>query len=82
MIRRKPELEKWRGGQPGGPENPLGARALYLFQNGNDTGYRIHGSPEWWSIGQSMSSGCVRMINQDVIDLYNRVDGRTPVVVA
>ena len=82
MIRRKPELEKWRGGQPGGPENPLGARALYLFQNGNDTGYRIHGSPEWWSIGQSMSSGCVRMINQDVIDLYNRVNGKTEVVVA
>ncbi|MCR5859856.1 L,D-transpeptidase [Mesorhizobium sp. J428] len=82
MIARKPELEKWRGGQPGGPENPLGARALYLFKDGNDTGYRIHGSPEWWSIGQNMSSGCIRMINQDVIDLYNRVPPKSTVVVA
>jgi len=82
MIKRNPELEKWRGGQPGGPDNPLGARALYLFQNGVDTGYRIHGSPEWWSIGQNMSSGCIRMINQDVIDLYQRVGPKTEVVVA
>jgi lipoprotein-anchoring transpeptidase ErfK/SrfK len=81
MIKRQPELEKWRGGQPGGLKNPLGARALYIFQNGQDTGYRIHGSPEWWTIGQAMSSGCVRMINQDVIDLFNRVNGKTPVVV-
>jgi lipoprotein-anchoring transpeptidase ErfK/SrfK len=81
MIKRQPELEKWRGGQPGGLKNPLGARALYIFQNGQDTGYRIHGSPEWWTIGQAMSSGCVRMINQDVIDLYNRVNGKTPIVV-
>lgn len=82
MIQRQPELEKWRGGQPGGLKNPLGARALYIFRNGQDTGYRIHGSPEWWTIGQAMSSGCVRMINQDVIDLFNRVNGKTPVVVA
>lgn len=82
MIGRQPELAKWRGGQPGGLDNPLGARALYLFQNGQDTGYRIHGSPEWWSIGQAMSSGCVRLINQDIIDLYNRVNGKTPVVVS
>lgn len=82
MIQRKPELAKWRGGQPGGLDNPLGARALYIFQNGQDTGYRVHGSPEWWSIGQAMSSGCVRLINQDIIDLYNRVNGKTPVVVA
>lgn len=82
MIARKPELEKWRGGQPGGLDNPLGARALYIYQNDADTGYRVHGSPEWWSIGQAMSSGCVRMINQDVIDLYGRVHGKTPVVVA
>ena len=81
MIKRQPELEKWRGGQPGGLKNPLGARALYIFQNGQDTGYRIHGSPEWWTIGQAMSSGCVRMINQDVIDLFNRVNGKTPVLV-
>ncbi len=82
MIARKPELEKWRGGQPGGADNPLGARALYLFKDGADTGYRIHGSPEWWSIGQNMSSGCIRMMNQDVIDLYNRVGPSTEVVVA
>ena len=81
MIARKPELVKWQGGQPGGLENPLGARALYIYQDGKDTGYRIHGSPEWWSIGQAMSSGCVRLINQDIIDLYNRVQGKTPIVV-
>jgi lipoprotein-anchoring transpeptidase ErfK/SrfK len=82
MIKRKPELEKWRDGQPGGLDNPLGARALYIYQNDVDTGYRVHGSPEWWSIGQAMSSGCVRMINQDVIDLFDRVPGKTPIVVA
>ena len=81
MIARKPEVGKWAGGQPGGLDNPLGARALYIFQDGADTGYRVHGSPEWWSIGQAMSSGCVRMINQDVMDLYNRVNGKTPIVV-
>ncbi|RCL02557.1 MAG: transpeptidase catalytic domain-containing protein YkuD [Candidatus Tokpelaia sp. JSC188] len=53
--------------------NPLGARALYIFQNGIDTCYRIHGSPEWCSIGHSVSSGCIRLINQDIIDLYKRV---------
>ncbi|PTE10478.1 L,D-transpeptidase [Mesorhizobium helmanticense] len=81
MIARKPELVKWQGGQPGGLENPLGARALYIYQDGRDTGYRIHGSPEWWSIGQAMSSGCVRLINQDIIDLYSRVSKKNPVVV-
>jgi lipoprotein-anchoring transpeptidase ErfK/SrfK len=81
MIQRKPELEKYRNGQEPGPQNPLGARALYIFQNGRDTGYRIHGSPEWWSIGQSMSSGCIRLMNQDIIDLYNRVQGQAPIVV-
>ncbi len=81
MIARKPELVKWQGGQPGGLENPLGARALYIYKDDQDTGFRVHGSPEWWTIGQAMSSGCVRMINQDVIDLYNRVEGKTPIVV-
>jgi lipoprotein-anchoring transpeptidase ErfK/SrfK len=81
MIARKPEVAKWAKGQPGGPENPLGARALYIFKDGTDTGYRIHGTPEWWTIGQNMSSGCVRMINQDVIDLYNRVGNKAIVVV-
>jgi len=73
MIARKPEVAKWAGGQPGGIDNPLGARALYIFKDGADTGFRVHGSPEWWTIGKAMSSGCVRMINQDVIDLYTRV---------
>ncbi|MER9230682.1 L,D-transpeptidase [Mesorhizobium sp. M0622] len=81
MIARKPELVKWQSGQPGGLDNPLGARALYIYQNGSDTGYRIHGSPEWWSIGQAMSSGCVRLINQDIIDLYSRVSKKNPIVV-
>ncbi|PRD44158.1 L,D-transpeptidase [Phyllobacterium phragmitis] len=82
MIQRKPELVKYRTGMEGGTDNPLGARALYIFKDGADTGYRIHGSPEWWSIGQAMSSGCVRLINQDIIDLYNRVPGKAPVVVS
>lgn len=76
MIAREPELEKWsvrNGGMPPGLDNPLGARALYIFQNGEDTLYRIHGSPEFWTIGQAVSSGCVRLMNQDVIDLYDRV---------
>jgi lipoprotein-anchoring transpeptidase ErfK/SrfK len=82
MIQRKPELAKYSKGQEPGPMNPLGARALYLFADGRDTGYRIHGSPEWWSIGSAMSSGCVRLINQDIIDLYDRVDAKTTVIVA
>lgn len=73
MIARKPELVKYAGGQAGGLQNPLGARALYIYKDNQDTGFRVHGSPEWWTIGKAMSSGCVRMINQDVIDLYNRV---------
>lgn len=81
MIDRKPELEKWKDGQPGGLTNPLGARALYLETNGVDYGFRIHGTPEWKSIGRNASSGCFRMINQDVIDLYNRVPDGVKVVV-
>ncbi|AWB48066.1 L,D-transpeptidase [Gemmobacter aquarius] len=81
MIDRKPELEKWKDGQPGGLENPLGARALYLTTNGIDYGYRIHGTPEWFSIGRNASSGCIRMINQDVIDLYARVQDGAKVIV-
>lgn len=87
MIERQPEL---RGlltslpsgvGMPGGPDNPLGARALYLFQGGQDTLYRIHGTTEPESIGRSVSSGCIRMLNQDVIDLYERVPTGATVVV-
>ncbi len=82
MIDRKPELEEFRDvGQPGGLTNPLGARALYLETDGVDYGYRIHGTPEWYSIGSNASSGCIRMINQDVMDLYNRVPDGARVVV-
>ena len=84
MIARQPELAKWsvdNGGMPPGLDNPLGARALYIFQDGQDTLYRLHGSPEWNSIGKSVSSGCVRLMNQDIIDLYDRVPGRAPILV-
>ena len=81
MIARKPELAKWEAGQPGGPTNPLGARAIYLNTNGVDYGYRIHGTPEWKSIGTNASSGCIRMFNQDVMDLYGRVQGGERVIV-
>lgn len=73
MIARSPELEKYRNGMDGGIDNPLGARALYLYANGRDTLYRLHGTPEWQSIGKSMSSGCIRFLNQDIIDLFKRV---------
>jgi len=85
MVARQPELEPYsiaNGGMDPGLDNPLGARALYIFQDGKDTLYRIHGSPEWWTIGKSVSSGCVRMLNQDVIDLYNRVSDDAPIIVA
>ena len=81
MIRRQPELARWRGGMPGGPKNALGARAMYLFNKGGDSGYRLHGTPEWHTIGKAMSSGCIRLINQDVIDLYNRVEVGAKVIV-
>lgn len=84
MIERDPKLEKFsaeNGGMPGGLKNPLGARALYIYQNGVDTLYRLHGSPEWKSIGKKASSGCVRLINQDIIDLHRRVPSNAPVVV-
>lgn len=81
MIKRQPELAKWAGGQPGGLMNPLGARALYLFNKGGDSGYRLHGTPEWWSIGKAMSSGCIRLMNQDIIDLYDRASVGAKVIV-
>ncbi|MEM1377252.1 MAG: L,D-transpeptidase [Pseudomonadota bacterium] len=83
MIERQPELEKYswqNGGKPPGLDNPLGARALYIFQNGEDTLYRLHGTPQWSSIGKSVSSGCVRLINQDVMDLYSRVPNKSPIL--
>jgi lipoprotein-anchoring transpeptidase ErfK/SrfK len=81
MIRRQPELAKWRGGMPGGPQNALGARAMYLHNKGGDSGYRLHGTPEWNSIGKAMSSGCIRLMNQDVIDLYERAEVGAKVIV-
>ncbi|MBB3964487.1 L,D-transpeptidase [Rhizobium metallidurans] len=75
MAVRRPEIAKYvEGGMGPGLTNPLGARAMYLFNNeGKDTLFRLHGTPEWQSIGTAASSGCIRLINQDVIDLYNRV---------
>lgn len=81
MIERDPKLAKWEKGQPGGITNPLGARAIYLTTNGVDYGYRIHGTPDWRSIGRNASSGCIRMINQDVMDLFNRVPMGAKVIV-
>ena len=81
MIARQPELESYRRGMKPGIENPLGARALYLFQNGKDTLYRIHGTNEPESIGKNVSSGCVRLLNQDVIDLFNRTPVGAKVIV-
>jgi len=81
MIAREPELEKYRQGMPPGPDNPLGARALYISQGNRDTLYRLHGTNEWWSIGQAVSSGCIRLFNQDIIDLYSRVPVGAPIVV-
>jgi len=85
MIKRSPATyARFVGNeyvQPGGPANPLGARALYLYQNGRDTLFRIHGTIEPESIGRSVSNGCIRMINEHVIDLYDRVPLGTTVVV-
>ncbi|MGW9231175.1 L,D-transpeptidase [Pseudorhizobium sp. NPDC055634] len=82
MIRRDPEKNlRYAGGVPGGPNNPLGARAIYLYRNGNDTHFRIHGTNQPQTIGYAMSSGCVRMMNHDVIDLYERVSVGDRVVV-
>ncbi|MFD0910100.1 L,D-transpeptidase [Ruegeria arenilitoris] len=67
--------------QPGGGDNPLGARALYLFQNGVDTYFRIHGTTQPQTIGRAVSNGCIRMLNEHVIDLYNRVPIGTVVTV-
>ena len=88
MMARKPELRQhmveMRGGglgMNGGPENPLGARAMYLYFGGKDTLYRIHGTNEPWTIGTNISSGCIRLTNDDVVDLYKRTPVGTKVVV-
>jgi lipoprotein-anchoring transpeptidase ErfK/SrfK len=85
MIRRDPQKNlKYAGGVPGGLNNPLGARALYLYRGGSDIHFRIHGTNQPQSIGQAMSSGCIRMLNHDIIDLYNRasVGGKVVVIQA
>ncbi|MFN7026866.1 MAG: L,D-transpeptidase [Pseudorhizobium sp.] len=82
MIQREPErYGPLAGGMEPGPLNPLGPRALYLFKDGRDTLYRIHGTTEDWTIGRAVSSGCIRLLNQDIIDLYRRVPNGTKVVV-
>jgi lipoprotein-anchoring transpeptidase ErfK/SrfK len=83
MLKRWPHLQPTAdaGGLPGGPGNPLGSRAMYLFQGNKDTLYRIHGTNEPEQIGQAVSSGCIRMSNIDAIDLYDRVKVGTKVIV-
>ena len=81
MIRRKPELAQWAEGMPGGEDNPLGARAIYLFAHGRDTLFRIHGTNEPNSIGNAASSGCIRMLNDEVSELYDNVRIGTKVIV-
>lgn len=81
MVDRQPELEIYRHGQPPGLGNALGARALYIHQGNTDTLYRIHGNMDVNSIGKAVSSGCVRLLYHDVIDLYDRVPFGSPVVV-
>lgn len=81
MIARDRKLARYVEGVAPGPTNPMGARALYLYQNGKDTLYRIHGTSEYWSIGKASSSGCVRVLNTDIIRLFDEVQVGTKVVV-
>lgn len=82
MIRRKPHLAQYAAGVPGGPNNPLGARALYLYRGGVDTRFRLHGTNEPWTIGTAVSNGCIRLTNADIVDLYERTsDGASVLVI-
>jgi lipoprotein-anchoring transpeptidase ErfK/SrfK len=87
MLERKPELKPHMVqlqsglGMRGGPDNPIGARALYLWQGNKDTLYRIHGTNEPWTIGHNVSAGCIRLTNDDIVDLYDRTPIGTKVVV-
>jgi len=82
MIKRTPKYAKWANGMPGGlPYNPLGPRAMYLFNKGGDTGFRIHGTIHPESIGHAASSGCIRMLNAEVIKLYDQTKVGTKVIV-
>ncbi len=81
MIKRQPEVAKYAGGMPGGLDNPLGARTLHLYQNGTYTLYTIYASSAPESIGSGVTSGCVGLLSQDMIDLYDRTPVKTKVVV-
>ncbi|WP_436015422.1 L,D-transpeptidase [Rhizobium sp. LjRoot254] len=81
MVARDEKARKWAAGMPGGPDNPLGARALYLYEGDEDTIYRIHGTPEPWTIGLDVSSGCIRMRNDDITDLHARIEVGAKVIV-
>ena len=82
MIRTRPDLyAAYAGGLPGGLQNPLGARALYLYRGGRDTMFRIHGTSDAASVGYATSAGCIRLFNQDAIDLFNRVPNGARVTV-
>jgi lipoprotein-anchoring transpeptidase ErfK/SrfK len=81
MMAAIPMYRSYAGGMEGGPNNPLGPRALYLYRNGRDTFFRLHGTTEPETIGSAVSSGCIRLFNQDIIDLYNRVPVGTQVTV-
>jgi lipoprotein-anchoring transpeptidase ErfK/SrfK len=87
MLARKPELRQHMVqlqsgiGMKGGPDNPLGARAMYLWSGNKDTLYRLHGTNEPWTIGTNVSSGCIRLTNEDIVDLYNRTPIGAKVIV-
>lgn len=82
MIRTQPEFyAHLAAGMPPGVRNPLGARALYLYRGGRDTMYRIHGTGDYTSVGNATSAGCIRLYNQDILDLYDRVRPGAPVKV-
>jgi lipoprotein-anchoring transpeptidase ErfK/SrfK len=81
MIKRQPEAAKYAGGMPGGPENPLGARTLYLYQNGKYTLYTIYSTSDPETIGTNLTSGCTGLITQDMLDLYERTPVKTKVIV-
>jgi lipoprotein-anchoring transpeptidase ErfK/SrfK len=81
MMERKPQLQQYADGVPGGPLNPLGAAALYLYQDGRDTMFRVHGTNAPWSIGHAVSNGCIRMTNSNIKELYSRAPLGTRVLV-
>jgi lipoprotein-anchoring transpeptidase ErfK/SrfK len=78
MLQRRPDLPKFMAG---GVDNPLGPRAMYLYRDGQDLGYRLHGTVEPWSIGGDVSSGCIRLFPEDIVDLYQRTPTGTDVLV-